>query len=523
MRLFTRLLLLTILLGTLPVSAAYAQSYEGTVALGGIFLDETGNRQTMVETYNIYEDFSVSQIRLTGNFNPQHYFALNLREVNLDSRKGQFVYRMPGRLKISTSYDQWRQIFDHDASVTSKRKDWRAGIDFTTEDYGRLLFNYNNQKKTGGRIGYPLGTMSDLGNQYDYVLQTGSIDFDYRQKPAGFGVAYHFANYDDKITDLQDRFGQVVSARIFGSAYFWPDKLTHFIRGSYGKQELTEANLKYDMSDFQYTGVVRPHERFQFKYNFYARRIDDQATGFETDNVQNNFDLTYYHEYGTVFAGYGYETNDNDVDLTEYNTFRLGGSANYDNRVKATLEWGTRDKQDVGGLTLLQDIESSKLLASLRYQALDDLYIGGKVTTRQRKFTTLNTEAEGLLANVYGGWEYPGWGSLVADYSYTNDDYDNLDGSTFKVDNKLVTARAQIDRVKDLKLVGGVTYMDVGEDLNIEKSILFFEGMYTFLDDYHVEVKYNIYNYDDYIVFGKYYTANVVWVNLAYDFRIRKD
>ena len=39
-----------------------------------------------------------------------------------------------------------------------------------------------------------------------------------------------------------------------------------------------------------------------------------------------------------------------------------------------------------------------------------------------------------------------------------------------------------------------MTYLKVEEDLDIEKSILSFEGMYTVADDYHLEIKYNVRN-----------------------------
>jgi hypothetical protein len=507
-----------ILAGASLASTVAAQSFEGTIGLGGIYEDETGDKAVMQETYNIFDGFSVSQIRLTGNFNPRHYFSLNLREVNLDSRKGEFAYRTPNHLRFNTSYNQWRQIFDREASVTSERKDWRAGLTVTPNEWGKVLASYKHTKKNGDRMSYPAGTMSALGTQYDYVLQTGMIEGDVKKDRVGFAVAYNFANFDDKITDVQDRFGYLLSARLYGAAYLWPDKLTHLLRGGYGEQELSESGLKFTTKNFQYTGVVRPQERFQFKYNFYANRIDDEGTGVETDNIQNNFDLTYYHGYGQVFAGYGYETQDNDFNLTNYNTWRVGGSVNYQKRVKAQLEYGNRTKKDDGDITLLRDIESNKFLAALRYQANDELYLGGKVTLRKREFTSIGVEAEGELYNAYGGYVYPDWGSFTADYSYTVDDYDDLAGA-FKVSYDMVTARLQCDRVRDLVLVGGVTYLNIGEDLNIEKSILFFEGMYTVLDDYHLEVKYNIYNYDDYAAFNKFYTANVVWFNVAYDFR----
>jgi hypothetical protein len=62
-----------------------------------------------------------------------------------------------------------------------------------------------------------------------------------------------------------------------------------------------------------------------------------------------------------------------------------------------------------------------------------------------------------------------------------------------------------------------VAYLDIGKDLNIEKSSIFAEGAYTILRDYQIEVQYNVYNYDDYILIDRYYTANVVRVNLVYN------
>ncbi len=84
-----------------------------------------------------------------------------------------------------------------------------------------------------------------------------------------------------------------------------------------------------------------------------------------------------------------------------------------------------------------------------------------------------------------------------------------------------MTGKVDFERITNLRLSSGVTYLDIGEDLNIEKSILFFEGMYTVLDDLHVEVKYNVYNYDDYMILNRYYTANVVWFNVAYDLHVQ--
>jgi len=51
------------------VSAVSATQIEGTVKLGGVIVDEkAGDLSVMQETYNIYEGFSATQLKLNGNF-----------------------------------------------------------------------------------------------------------------------------------------------------------------------------------------------------------------------------------------------------------------------------------------------------------------------------------------------------------------------------------------------------------------------------------------------------------------------
>ena len=90
----------------------------------------------------------------------------------------------------------------------------------------------------------------------------------------------------------------------------------------------------------------------------------------------------------------------------------------------------------------------------------------------------------------------------------------------FDSDSHIVTGRIEFNRIKNLRLAGGATYLDIGRDLDIEKSMLFAEGSFKVLNDYHLEVRYNVYNYDDYILLDRYYTANVVRINLAYDLHL---
>jgi hypothetical protein len=145
--------------------------------------------------------------------------------------------------------------------------------------------------------------------------------------------------------------------------------------------------------------------------------------------------------------------------------------------------------------------------------------VGGGYSKRERELPDIGVEVDGEVASAFGRYEYKGWGSLSADYSYTTDAYKDLAGG-FDASSHIVTGRAEFARIRNLRLAGGGTYLDIGKDLDIEKSMFFVEGAYRVLRDYRLEVRYNMFNYDDYILLNRYYTANVVRINLAYDLHL---
>ncbi len=108
-------------------AAAWAGPWDGTVKVGGVFLDEVGDLSTVQETYDLYRGFNVAQLRLSGLTGAGQYLAFDLRDLTLASRRGDALFRVPGQLKLTASYDQHRQVFDPQRAVHSERRDWKAG------------------------------------------------------------------------------------------------------------------------------------------------------------------------------------------------------------------------------------------------------------------------------------------------------------------------------------------------------------------------------------------------------------
>lgn len=509
------MIIVVMLTVALTAAAAWAGQWDATVKLGGIVLDEEGDKSAVQETYNIHDGFNLSEIHLTGSLNPQHYFTLSLREVNLDARQGDLVYRMPGMVRFNAHFDQHRQVFDPARAVTSDRKDWRFGATVTPLKWLDFNAGLNYQTREGDRLSYPAGTVSNLGSKYDYALVTGNVGAEARYGKRGLAVNYRFTDYSDELSEVTDRQGQVVSARVHMPCFFY-DKWTHMLRGSLGKRELKNGDLDYELSTFAYTGVIRPIHAFQFRYNFDAERVDDKSTELKTDRIENNFDLTYFNRVGRIYGGYGYETNDDDKTLTSYNSWRAGIALRPDKHFMLKAHYAGRVKEDKEDLTLLRDVEAHRFRGDVEVRPIDWISVGGGYSIRKRDYPDIDVSADGQMARAYGRLDYADWGSVTGEYTYSLDDYDDL-AAGFEAESNIYTTRLDFDRIQDLNLAGGLTYVEVRRDLDIQKYFFFLEGMYTVLDDYHLEVKYNRYEYDDFILLDRYYTANVVWINVAYD------
>lgn len=503
---------------TLIASAAMAGGLDGTVKLGGIFLDEEGDFSAVQETYNIYDGFAISQIHLLGTPNPRNYFMLDLSDINLDSRKGHFVYRMPGTLKLTGDFLQHRQVFSQDRAVTSSRKNWDVGAQYNPMKWLSLSGFVSQDVRDGDRLSFPVGTQSVLGTEYDNSLLTGQLTADFHSARRGGSISYRGSSFEDKLNETADRTGQVVSARLYAPAPFY-EKWTSLVRGAYGKSEHSSSGLDYTLTNFQYTGIVEPLSALQFKYRFDANRIDNESTDLQTDRFQNDFDVTVFQPQWRLGAGYGYEMNDDDRSLTSYHSWRVGGAFHHRNIVNIKADYAGRVKTDTEELTLLKDIEAFKVRAKLDVRPIPDFVLGGGYSKREREFPDIAVKSEGDVVNAFGRYEYPGWGNISADYTYSDDAYKDLAGR-FDTYGNTVTGRVEFERIKNVRLAGGATFLNVLGDLDIEKSMMFAEGSWSPIPNYHIEVMYNIYNYDDYILIDRYYTANVVRINLAYDLHL---
>lgn len=495
---------------------ALAGTVGGTLEVGTVSVEKTwGDSGTMPEFWDIYDGFTVSRLNLDGTAGYRSAFHLDLHDVNTNSANGLFSYRLADLGTFTVRHQRSRWQYDPAGEVSAERRDWRVGAHLTPSPDFRVIAEYGRQGRVGDRLSLPVDTMSAPGVGYDYVLQSQFVEGEYRHAGRMFAVGWEGSQLADDTDATLDRRGDVFSARASIPCLLLPGRVTHFVRGSYGKQKLPDDQLESTTSDFEYLGVLKATDAVDVRYRLDLSRIESDATGLQTDRTRNDVDVTWHHRHGSVFGGYGYATNDDDRALTDTNTWRVGGVYRAADRWKVSVSYANSQKDDQESLTLLKDIESSRWRANAQVKLLDQLTVGGAFLQRDRDYPALGVTATGKRYSGFARLALAAWGTASVDYSYSDDAYVDRAGA-FDADNSTVSARVDLTGVRNLRLGGGVTYLDLGKDLDVEKSILTFDGQYDLSRDYFVRVRYNVYNYDDFVLLDRYFTANVIWLNVGY-------
>jgi hypothetical protein len=297
------------------------------------------------------------------------------------------------------------------------------------------------------------------------------------------------------------------------------------VRGAIGRSELPQLGVGYDVATVQYTGVIAPWRSLRGKYRFHGSRVDDEATANRTDRYIHDADIEARYRAAMVSAGYGWEAWDDDRSVTTYDNLRASaGIGNSGDAVSARVNWARRNKEDEEDLTLLRDTEYARWDGRIDGRLPASVILGGRVAERTRSMPDVGAEAEGFTASAYGGYDYEHFGDagviaarLRVDYIFADDDFDNREGA-YHVVSHTVIARVEGNYHEHITGAVAVTHLRLGEDLDVDKSLLSFELGYKFAKGFSTDAKYNIYNYDDYLVAERFYTANVVWINVGYEF-----
>jgi hypothetical protein len=520
----------------LVAGRAFADStsvWNGNVRVGGIVEEEEGDRSLMQETFNIHEGLTITRLYLNGRFNDRTSLYFDGDNLTLDGRRANLDLRRTGVGRFKSRYDENDYLFDPSGSILATRRDWWSTLTLTPRKWLAISGDYGLQTRRGDRIGYPdsaTSAASALGTAYDSDLNRWRLQVEGNHN-SGIGGAFTYdgVTLSDGLDARNERDGTLFSANIRLPGFVF-DRLTHVVRGSIGESKLPNSGVSYDIMTIQYTGVAQLWRPLRLKYRFYGSQVEDKAFDNQTNRWIHDVDAEYQWRAATLSGGYGWEAWDDDRSVTTYDNVRGALYLRHPRqKISGSVSYSTRNKADEEDKTLLRDTEYARGEAKIDTRLLKGLTIGGRVAERTREMPDVDSKAEGLAASAYGSYRYEHSGdggvigsTLTVDYRYADDDYHNPAGQ-YHVISQFVTGRIELELFERITGAAAVHFVDISEDMDIEKSILSFEVACAFFKRFDAKVKYNVYNYDDFLIADYsqnkgFYTANVVWMDVGYAF-----
>jgi hypothetical protein len=282
-----------------------------------------------------------------------------------------------------------------------------------------------------------------------------------------------------------------------------------------------------DKSDFydlelktnQGWGGLKLHlpELYMVDYRILFARTKHTGGDRATDNVVNTVAIgKVIKGFGGVRIGYENRIADDLSDRTVSHGFLFKGWYNYEKRLFVKASLATRDKDVKTGATLLgdEDLTRYSVTAQYRVEEWGDVRAQwqGRVRTRDDLMSKVNYDALSFNANLKRN-EY---GRLTLRYSYYLGKYENSNDQTdFEFSDNIVSVTLYPRSYRNITAQVGGSYYRSRRDLDTEKSSLNFGVTYNFLKDHKLEIKYNVFNFDDFLAQSAYYTANIVEINIT--------
>jgi len=506
----------------LLTGTAYAE-WQGQAAfgIGYTVVDQTGNQAVAPESYDLYEDpgFSISDVLIRSS----HHYVLTaeLENLNLENRSIRASLRRPGRMSLEGRYRKSRRVYDFVGAQRTYRT--ASGID-------AVLIPHRAVKVMGGfahtgREGSIVSTIDPFDNfggtgstnlpvtLTDYSVNTYYAGTQIRHRHSMVDIRYRQSDYADDLNGELDRSAKHIRVQVF-TPIPQHDEITVNAGFSTGwnRVDARDDKRKENVGWGAVAWQIKPDWTARYKLLF--SRTDNEADGLETDNAVSTFFLTKrFLQRAQISAGYGFRSQDDLVGRTETNALVFKGSVRpyHSILVRGQTAWSW--KKDDNGTRLVGDEDITRHRWEIQYTHPAAHMLTVRYHDRRRDFADLGSETDSRTIATTLSINLPQWGRVIGTYSYSNGEYENST-SEFDYEQHLISARATTIQYRHVQLTAGLTYLRSRLGSDIEKILFSLGAEVDLTHGYQFNVRYNAQNYDDFTFTNRYYTANVIEMNI---------
>lgn len=496
---------------------------SGRARIGYVFLDEEGNLGVNQETFNTYEGPSIS----LDNFRYLTHGGLNLfadlQNITLNNRNLRAGISKPGRFAVSLYHNQYRRTYSFDGGRYTRRSVAGGQFECMPLKYFHFFGGFDRTKKHGRQTAL-----------YEFRADTVVLGTDYTQSAFNIGaqtvLAGGMVRLEYRTFDFSDNFavGGDRQARQFTATAFMPVPRYSRVTVSAG---YIHRRDQHDWSHTELTthtgwGGARALLPLGLSLDgrFLFARTKQSVQNVETDNVVTTMAAgRAWPKYGGIRIGYENRISDDLTNRTVANALMASGWARINDRLSARGRVSTRLKEVKTGATLLGDEDVTRFQISARYQ--DTLY--GDMTLRYqgrvRTNDDIDTRVEYTAATAELNLVRREYGRLTVTYSYYLGQFSNRAAArpdNFEFSDHVVTGKIETITWRKVQGMLGGTYYRSRRDHNTEKFGLSCGIRYDLPSQFQVEAMYDGVNYDDFLVNDRYYTGNIVTMNVIKGFTL---
>jgi hypothetical protein len=156
--------------------------------------------------------------------------------------------------------------------------------------------------------------------------------------------------------------------------------------------------------------------------------------------------------------------------------------------------------------------------ASAKYKLNKSGWLKAGYEDKQRKNDQLGSETDYYTINIETAYDLPKYASVAAGYTYASGDYTNVERD-FEFIHHQLNVGLNSHEYKHIAVGTMLIYYRSLHGLNTEGSDLRFNGSYDFGAGNRFEIVYNVFNFDDFLYLNRYYTGNIVEINLIKSFK----
>ena len=482
-------------------------------------MDEDGNLAVNHETFNQYDQSLLLSLEKLNIFMPNDMrLTANLKDISANSRNLSAHFYKRGLFNLTATNKQYRRIYDFDGNLFSRRRSTTVNADFTPVKRLKLFGGVAVNEKNGNQMLALSPVQDTIYSSSDYLYANYHGGFQAFCPYGSLRGVYRRGEFMNDLDLSLDRKSETVDISVFSRI---PSYRQVMVSAGYVTRydEIYDRELRIDRD--QIWGALRWNlpQSASFEYRLLSASVEDDVEEMTTDHVVHKFSAgKRFAGYGGLRAGYQTSSSKDDIDELESNGFMASGWLDRFDKLLLRARIFVNNKEVTKGATLMGDEDFTRSSVSARYILNDIATLSGKYVSRVRKNDDLNSRVDYTGFSSTAEFDFKDLATLSVSYSYYLGEYENQsDTVNYEFSDNILRGEVRPVPFESIEFAAGVSYLRGHRDQDTEKFNADFTGKYNFGMGHHLQLRYNVVTYDDYMTSRNYYTANIIEISFIKD------